>query len=100
GVWSHHDQSDARGQVAFSYSTDGGLIWSTAVNIEEKTDAWLPSVAVNSQGLVAVCWYATTVNGNAKNSHQSFCLRISDDNGKTWSSVTQLSEAPSRVDDF
>ena len=52
-------------EVAFSMSTDGGFTWSEPMKINQTPDnipllrrqAFLPSVAVNGQGVVGVTYY-------------------------------------------
>lgn len=52
-------------EVAFSMSTDGGFTWSEPIKINQTPDnipllrrqAFLPSVAVNGQGVVGVTYY-------------------------------------------
>jgi hypothetical protein len=52
-------------QIAFSQSTDGGSRWSRPIKISQtpdndnilRTQGFLPTVAVNSDGLVAVTYY-------------------------------------------
>jgi hypothetical protein len=51
--------------IAFAMSTDGGFTWSTPIKINQTPDnipignqqAFLPSVAVNQDGVVAVTYY-------------------------------------------
>jgi hypothetical protein len=65
-VWQ--DARFSNGQytsVAFSMSTDGGFTWSAPIKINQTPDnvpagdrqAFLPSVAVNEDGVVAVSYY-------------------------------------------
>jgi hypothetical protein len=52
-------------QIAFSQSTDGGRNWSQPIKISQtpnkanilRTQGFLPTVAVNSDGLIAVTYY-------------------------------------------
>jgi hypothetical protein len=63
-VWQDVRFSDIE-EVAFSMSTDGGFTWSQPIKINQTPDAipllrrqaFLPSVAVNGQGVVGVSYY-------------------------------------------
>jgi hypothetical protein len=64
-VWADGRFSNfAHDDIAFSMSTDGGLTWSDPIKINQTTgltdadrQAFTPSVAVNSDGTVAVTYY-------------------------------------------
>jgi hypothetical protein len=65
-VWSDARFSGFQyNSIAFSMSTNGGLTWSTPIKINQTPDnlpvgnrqAFLPSVAVNQDGVVAVTYY-------------------------------------------
>jgi hypothetical protein len=65
-VWSDARFSKFQyNSIAFSMSTDGGLTWSTPIKINQTPDnipvgnrqAFLPSIAVNQDGVVAVTYY-------------------------------------------
>ena len=47
-------------QIAFARSTDGGRTWSdpVAVSTDQEMQNFIPSVAVNDRGDVAVAWYS------------------------------------------
>ena len=49
------------GRIKFSQSTDGGLTWSTPPTVISKTtgavDAFIPTLAVNSNHTVGVTYY-------------------------------------------
>jgi hypothetical protein len=62
-------------EVAFSMSTDGGFTWSEPIKINQtppnpgnplRAQAFLPSVAVNGQGVVGVTYYdfRNDINGD------------------------------------
>jgi hypothetical protein len=64
-VWADGRFSNfAHDDIAFSMSTDGGLTWSDPIKVSQSTgatdadkQAFTPSVAVNSDGTVAVTYY-------------------------------------------
>jgi hypothetical protein len=65
-VWQDARFSDFRySSIAFSMSTDGGFTWSAPIQVNQTPDiistgnrqAFLPSVAVNQDGVVAVTYY-------------------------------------------
>ncbi len=65
-VWQDVRFSDFQhASIAFSMSTDGGLTWSAPIQVNQtpqnipagNQQAFLPSVAVNADGVVAVTYY-------------------------------------------
>jgi hypothetical protein len=56
--------SGARDQIALSSSRDGGLTWSTPVRVNANTavSAFVPSVAVRSDGTIGVTYYDFRAN--------------------------------------
>ena len=120
-VWSDgNDPGSAR--VFFCASPDGGATWGRPVVISEQPmDAdpeavyatWMPSIAVNKDGVVAVSWYdrrglpkprmvPTEVKFQGRlvpkrvTHGWNVRLRVSLDGGATWLPSVQLSEQPSQ----
>jgi hypothetical protein len=60
-------------QVAFSQSTDGGRTWSAPIKVNQtppapnllRTQAFVPAVTVNSDGVIAVTYYDFRNDGQA-----------------------------------
>jgi hypothetical protein len=110
-VWS---QADASGnEVMLAYSQHKGLSVSRPALLSEQAEpssgdetrregvrrasryaAFLPSVAVNRDGVVGVCWYDTRDVPAAK-SGWDLRFRASLDGGDTWLPSVRVSEATS-----
>jgi len=84
-------------QIAFVRSTDGGLTWSdpTAVSTDHGEQAFVPSVAVNDSGDVAVTYYgfsASRSDSRALMTH--YWITLSKDGGQTWTTRQQVTRRP------
>ena len=104
-VWS--ERTEARLHVMLMLSRDKGVNWSepAAISDEAGVDgedeatrryAFLPSVAVNRAGVVAVSWYDATLRGGTLRSHMR--LRASLDGGITWLPSVRVTDFVSRSD--
>jgi len=72
--------------IAFSRSTDGGLTWSTPIQINQVTEvqAFTPSIAA-ANGLVAVTYYDFRKDTDEKARLWTSCWRlVSSDGGQSW----------------
>ena len=75
-----------RDEVLFSRSTNGGVSWSKVARVSSlvKRPAFLPTVAVNADGVVAVMYYDIRFlkAGDAANLRTDVWLRTSADGGR------------------
>jgi hypothetical protein len=108
-VWAQRfDNRRAAEWVLFSRSTDHGKSWSAPVQLSEQPDtddpaqdyqAYIPCVAVNGAGVVAVTWYdrrglpAAAPDGSAKG--WNLRVRVSRDGGATWPPSVQVTSQAS-----
>jgi hypothetical protein len=87
-TWSQWDKVGRR--VMLSRSEDKGAHWSEPVPLSEQPSgdagyqAFLPAVAVNKAGLVAVSWYDTRERDRIGKPAWDVRLRASTDGGRTW----------------
>src|SRR5205807_510606 len=94
--------------VMFSRSTDRGSSWSKAIVISEHEaaresagltggDAFLPSVAVNREGVVGVAWYDS--DGFERARGWNYRFRASTDGGSAWTPGVRVSEEGTSFDE-
>jgi BNR repeat-like domain len=79
-----------RDGIAFSQSTDGGLSWSTPVQVNQapNVQAFAPSIAINKHGTIAIAYYDFRKDNSDPNVLLTNYWRItSDDGGKTWHEI-------------
>ena len=131
--WVHCVWTDSQGRgsadamdgtrIFFSSSTDYGETWSQAVVLSEQAmdtqadgefAAFVPSIAVNDDGVVAVAWYDRRGLPKTKRSREegrsnvfttrssgwNFRVRVSVDGGLTWMPSIQVNEEPGTGDVF
>lgn len=106
GVWEDRMMGDRVAGVAFTESTDGGLTWSTPIRIDavpEHSDplmeqAFLPSVAVASDGTVGVLYlsFENDVAGDPW-SHADAWLTTCRPDGRRCTRPAAWSESPLRL---
>src|SRR6266404_4229034 len=100
-VWP--DVSSGRVEVSFAYSLDQGNTWSKPKVINDDQpfevtdpsqgpDDFMPAIAVNREGVVAVMWYDRRENPDNLGWHVRF--RASLDGGETFLPSVRVSEAP------
>lgn len=97
-VWgdARFNQSHAQ-QIAFAKSVDGGRTWSDpiAVSTDQETQAFIPSVAVNGRGDVAVTYYNfSTRSANSRALMTQYWITLSKDQGQTWTTRRQVTRQP------
>jgi hypothetical protein len=90
-VWQDAEFSgDLRDGIAFSRSNDGGLSWSTPVQVNQapNVQAFLPSIAVTRHGRIAIAYYDFRKDTPDPNVLLTNYWRItSDDGGNTWHEI-------------
>lgn len=94
--------------ILFSCSTDRGRSWSAPVNLSEQPEsgdpeqdylAYIPSIAVNGEGIVAVTWYdrrglpPPASDGSPKG--WNLRMRVSLDGGAAWPPSVQVTSQAS-----
>jgi len=77
------------GVIQTRWSSDGGVTWSTAVDLTNLSDSYsfTPRLSVDSSGRAIAVWRAQAGGGNA------IQTRSSSDGGVTWSPVVNLATA-------
>ena len=84
-------------QIAFAKSTDGGLTWAdpVAVSTDKETQNFIPSVAVNDRGDVAVAWYGfAAATSDTRELPTRYWIAFSKDQGQTWSAQQPVTSRP------
>jgi hypothetical protein len=93
------DERDGRSEIRFTYSADGGTTWSKSIVVDDvdgpagQKDGpqnFLPTVAVNKAGVLAVTWYDRRQNPDGLGWFVRF--RTSLDGGETWLPSVRVSE--------
>ena len=99
-VWP--DLRYGRSTVLVSHSSDKGRTWSRAIPVSDNIHNadtfygdFMPSVAVNSSGVVAVMWYDRRESRDDPSYWPR--LSVSFDGGETFLPSTKVSEAPQRL---
>ncbi len=96
-VW---EDGGREARILLSASGDRGRTWTAPVVLseqaaDEESLAFMPCVAVNKDGTVAVSWYDR--RGIARSSAgQNVRLRVSLDGGATWLPSVQVNDQPGR----
>jgi hypothetical protein len=89
--------------VAYAHSKDRGATFSEPKVLSEQDEArgdheaFVPSIAVNEAGVVAVAWYDTR-GLQLDEAGWNLRLRASLDGGETWPPSTRLTEFPTLKD--
>lgn len=97
-VWA--DERDGRSEIRMSYSPDKGKSWSKSIVIDDVPylegakgpQNFLPTVAVNKAGVVAVTWYDRRESPDRLGWYVR--VRASLDGGETWLPSVRVSEKP------
>ncbi len=101
-VWSERTEAGMR--VVLLISKDQGVHWSEPITISDQAGlgerdqgssryAFLPSIAVNRAGIVAVSWYEATLR--ERKLTWNLLLRASLDGGSTWLPSVRVSDVAS-----
>jgi hypothetical protein len=77
------------GVIQTRWSSDGGVTWSTAVDLTSRSDSdsFTPRLSVDASGRAIAVWRAQANGGNA------IQTRSSSDGGVTWSPVVNLAQS-------
>lgn len=89
--------SEQRHQIAFSRSDDGGRTWTQPMRVSSNptTQAFVPAIAVNDHGTVAVSYYDLSADTAASRELATqYWITTSDNGGRTWSPRQQLTTGP------
>ena len=84
-------------QIALASSTDGGRTWKDplAVSPEQRTQQFIPGVAVDDRGEVAVTWYGfATDKSSAPGLMTRYWITWSKDQGRTWVAKKPVTSQP------
>ena len=101
-VWSERTETGLR--VVLMISKDQGVHWSEPIAISDQSSlregdqgssryAFLPAIAVNRAGIVAVSWYEATLR--ERKLTWNLLLRASLDGGSTWLPGVRVSDVAS-----
>ena len=84
-------------QIALAKSTDGGRTWGKPVPVstDQGAQAFVPSVAVNTHGDVAVTYYGFTASKSQSRALMTqYWITVSKDGGQTWTTRRQVTRHP------
>ena len=101
------DVSSGRSEISFAYSSNKGKTWSNPqsinddqpfdfANLSSGPDDFMPSVAVNRDGVVGVLWYDRRESTDNLGWHARFTASL--DGGETFLPSVKVSEAPAKFD--
>ena len=98
-VWA--DRRTGVSRILFASSSDKGLTWSQSRDVDasipsDTTDQFLPTVAVNSAGVVGVMWYDR--RNRPDNLGWDVRFAASTDGGTTFLPSVQVSEQGTKFD--
>lgn len=98
-VWT--STASGRAEIMLSSSADQGGTWSAPARISDDgiagwpqggPDHFMPTVAVNKEGIVGVLWYDRRENPDNRGYYPRFSASL--DGGATWLPSIRVSEAP------
>ena len=84
-------------QIAFTRSADGGRTWSQPIRVSAniKTQAFVPAVAVDGHGDLAVAYYDFSADRPASQFLATqYWITFSANQGRTWSARQQVTSQP------
>ncbi len=100
------DVRSGRAQVMLSYSTDKGATWAdpqvvsddaAALKPGQKPNEFMPTLAVNREGVVGVLWYDRRDNPDNTSFYVRFTASL--DGGESWAPSVRVSTAPKTAGD-
>jgi hypothetical protein len=98
-VWG--DVGSGRTEIMISKSSDHGTTWSPPVRVSDASagirpnggpDQFMPTVAVNKDGVVGVLWYDRRDSDDNLSYYARFSASV--DGGATWLPSVRVSESP------
>ena len=95
-VYAHNPPGPDLCDIMLVRSTDYGISWSTPLRVNDDattTDQWMPSVSVDRNGKVYVCWYDSR-NDPGNNLMTELYGAISTNGGLSFISNTAISNVP------
>lgn len=89
------DRRNGRSQVHFTSSTDKGATWAPSRVVTDNPDTdlndhFMPTVAVNKNGVVGSLWYDRRDNPDNRGSHARFSAPLNG--GVTWLPSVRISK--------
>ncbi|MEJ8567308.1 sialidase family protein [Elongatibacter sediminis] len=97
-VWGDARFNESRTQqIAFAKSVDGGRSWSepVAVSTDSGEQTFIPSVAVNDKGEVAVSYYGFSARKSGSRALMThYWITRSLDQGRNWTPRQQMTREP------
>lgn len=92
-VWA--DRRSGRSRIMFSSSSDKGMTWSRSTPVDampatDTSDNFMPTVAVNRDGAIAVMWHDR--RDNPDNLGWDIRMTASTDGGKTFIAPVKVAE--------
>ena len=91
------DRRSGRSQIYFTHSTDKGATWAPTRLVTDNpatdaTDQFMPTLAVNQDGVVGLLWYDRRENPDNRGYYARFSASL--DGGATWLPSVRVSEKP------
>ncbi|HUR57673.1 MAG TPA: sialidase family protein, partial [Opitutaceae bacterium] len=90
------DRRNGRSQVHFTYSTDKGVTWAPSRVVtdnpaSDQNDTFMPTVAVNKDGVLGLLWYDRRDNPDNRSYYARFSASL--DGGTSWLPSVRVSTA-------
>lgn len=101
-VYAHNPPGPDLCDIMLVRSTDYGITWSTPLRVNDDattTDQWMPSVSVDRNGKVYVCWYDSR-NDPANNLLTQLYGAISTNGGTSFIPNSAISNVPMNPDNM
>lgn len=94
-VWP--DRRTGQSEIYFTWSSDRGRTWSEARVVTDNppgdtTDQFMPTIAVNADGVVGLLWYDRRDNPDNRGYYPRFSASL--DGGATWLPSVRVSAEP------
>lgn len=91
------DRRSGRSEVWFASSSDKGATWTPARTVtdnptDDKNDQFMPTLAVNKDGVVGLLWYDRRDNPDNLSYYARFSASL--DGGKTWRPSVRVGKEP------